>query len=164
MWNCSECREVLDDELDECWVCGTQRDDEAQESEFTEAKKVAADMAPLNYESDATNRLLLPRYADAYIVARTIVGFGNLLKAFALVAPVIVALIGAWIFGSEVFVPLALIIGILPGLLIAVPLYALGLLLCAQGQMLHAVLDTAVNTSPLLSKREIRKVMSLDVT
>lgn len=41
-------------------------------------------------------------------------------------------------------------------------MFVLGILISAQGQTLKATLDTAVNGSPLLTKDEMRQIMSLD--
>ena len=108
------------------------------------------------------------RYRDAYLIARTITAFGTGVKVIAFVIGGAIALIGliaashagsladsdrqAWQF---------FISGIVGGVIVGIPIYVLGILVAAQGQILKATLDTAVNTSPLLSKDEMRQIMSL---
>jgi hypothetical protein len=55
-----------------------------------------------------------------------------------------------------------IVIGLILGLVIGLPLYLLGVLISAQGQILSATLDTAVNTSPLISATEVSQMLSVD--
>ena len=52
--------------------------------------------------------------------------------------------------------------GAILGIIVAVPIFILGVLVSAQGQILKATLDTAVNSSQLLTKDEMQQIMSLD--
>lgn len=51
--------------------------------------------------------------------------------------------------------------GIILGAIIAIPIYVLGVLVSALAQVLKATLDTAVHSSPFLTKEDMAKVMSL---
>ncbi len=53
------------------------------------------------------------------------------------------------------------VMGIVLAFVVAIPLYVLGILVAAQGEILKATLDTAVTNSPFLKKEEMAKVMSL---
>jgi O-antigen ligase len=53
------------------------------------------------------------------------------------------------------------IVGLLVAVVVTVPIYVLGILVAAQGQILKATLDTAVTNSPFLKREEMAKVMSL---
>jgi len=53
-----------------------------------------------------------------------------------------------------------LVLGLGAGALIAFVGWVLGVLVSAQGRMLKATLDTAVNSSPFLSNAERAEVMS----
>lgn len=165
MWRCEQCQEECDDDFDVCWNCGAGLDGAPAEAVF-EAERVEEDLEVmfLNAQSTGTSghRSLVPRYADAYLVARSTTGFGATVKVIAIVMGIIVAITGA-VLGSQtdlggVFV----IAGILAGVMAALPIYILGILISAQGQILKATIDTAVNTSPLLTEDEMRKMMSLD--
>jgi hypothetical protein len=52
--------------------------------------------------------------------------------------------------------------GIALAFVIAIPLYALGVLVSAHGQVLKASLDEAVHTSPFLTDADRASVMSLE--
>jgi len=101
----------------------------------------------------------MSRYTDAYLAARTITAFGAIVKGIAFVIGGGIFLVGlitsyqSWqyIVGS-----------IMLGVVIGIPIYVLGVLVSAQGQILKATLDTAVNSSPLLSADEMQQIMSLD--
>jgi hypothetical protein len=93
-------------------------------------------------------------------MARVINGTGQTIKVLGIVLAVVIALAG-WVVTSKlgaVFGFAALILGAVVGM----PIYVLGVIVAAQGQILKATLDTAVNSSPLLSKDEIREILSLD--
>ena len=53
------------------------------------------------------------------------------------------------------------IAGFIIAFIVAIPIYVLGILVAAQGQILKATLDTAVTNSPFLKKEEMARVMSL---
>ncbi len=100
------------------------------------------------------------RYKDAYAMSRLLNGFGWLVKicAYVLLAVAILgALVAAESVGSTVATGLA---GV--GIALAVQLFLAGILFGALGQLLKAALDTAVNTSPFLTKDEMRAMLFLD--
>lgn len=97
-------------------------------------------------------------YGDAYLVIETINGVGQTTKVvgFLLAGVVIVAgLATANSLGA-----VALLAGFFFGALVALPLYALGVLISAQGQILKASVDTAVNTSQLVTRDELRQILA----
>jgi hypothetical protein len=100
------------------------------------------------------------RYFDAYIVARTINAFGQTVKIGGMVLGSIV-LFGSLVVGSRggagSFLGFA---GFIIALVITAVFFLLGTLTSAQGQILMATLDTAVNSSPLLSNPERVQLMS----
>ena len=98
----------------------------------------------------------MSRYKDSYLLARTITTFGSIVKFLAFLVGGVIALI-ALSQGSQYVV-----IGVALGIFIVLPIYILGVLVSAMGQILKATLDTAVNTSPLITKDEMRQIMSLD--
>jgi hypothetical protein len=93
-------------------------------------------------------------------VASTIVGVGNLVKMLGIVAAVVVVLVGFGIANSTnsagavvASIPAALVTWLL--------LWALGVLVAAQGELLEANIDGAVNTSPFLVDEQRAQIMSL---
>lgn len=101
---------------------------------------------------------LMKRYRDAYYVANTTVAFGNGIKitGFVLAGLVFFGVLAIGEGGGSRAV-LALLSAGLVGLLF----YFLGVLVAAQGQILLASLDGAVNTSPFLTNEQRAEIMSL---
>jgi hypothetical protein len=103
---------------------------------------------------------LKTRYSDGYLLARVTVGFGTTIKIagwflgglIALVLLTVLGSIGGGGFG---------LIGILLGAAVVFFFYICGVLVSAQGQVLKAALDTAVNGSPFLTNTEKAEIMSL---
>ena len=99
------------------------------------------------------------RYNDAYLIARTITAFGAVVKVIAFGiggAILLIFFLLACSWGGAFGVG-----GIVVGAIVGIAIYVLGIRVAAQGQILKATLDTAVNTSPLLTKDEMRQIMSL---
>ena len=92
---------------------------------------------------------LTVRYRDAYAVASTIMGFGGVVKAIGVLLAGIVVL-ASLATSNDLGGGRAVLGGLLLGAWIGGIIYLLGILTSAQGQILRATLDTAVNTSPLL--------------
>jgi len=93
-------------------------------------------------------------------VAKVIVGVGNLVKVLGIVAAAVVVLVGLVVTSTTntavpliASFPLALVIWLLP--------WALGVLVSAQGELLKANIDQAVNTSPFLVDEQRAQIMSL---
>lgn len=101
------------------------------------------------------------RYADAYIVARTIVGLGDTIKGVGILIGLVVA-IGSLIAAMKGGMGMILgFMGIAIATTIATALYLLGTVASAQGQILKATLDTAVNSSEFLRAQDRAQIMSL---
>ena len=98
------------------------------------------------------------RYSDGYKAAKAIIGFGNLVKILGAVAGVIIALVALSLSGA------LFIGGALLGALVWLGLFVSGIVICAQGQLLLATLDSAVNTSPFLDDSQRALVMSLSAS
>lgn len=96
---------------------------------------------------------VMNRYVDAYRVARSIDFFGTLVKIVGFVL---------MLFVMGFFYDRGLVFG---GFVIGAAVWGfffiLGVLVSAQGQVLKAALDTAINGSPFLTNQHRAKVMSL---
>ena len=114
-------------------------------------------------KTENTISVVCRRYQDAYLVARATVGIGQAVKVIGVVLGILVLLGVAALGGqgqgsqSTAFV----LGGVLAGIIVGIPLYVLGILVAAQGQVLKATLDAAVHTSPFLQKDDMAKIMSL---
>jgi hypothetical protein len=107
---------------------------------------------------------LTRRYKDAYNVARVIVGIGSFIKGTGIVLAILIAL-GGFIAASQTRIDTQKMLlglgGVLLGGLVGVCFYVGGVLTSAQGQILKASLDGAVNGSPFLSNEHRARIMSL---
>jgi hypothetical protein len=99
------------------------------------------------------------RYADAYVIARTVEGFGATIKGIGIVIGALMVL-GSIVAALESGALISLG-GIVIAVAITAVLYLLGTLASAQGQILKATLDTAVNSSEFLSAHDRAQVMSI---
>jgi len=128
-----------------------------------QATQTAAGKPSLSDGNDDSRRLM-SRYTDAYRIARTVTAFGATVKVIAIIVGAPIGLIGlvAGLASGDHKSVLVAAAGVILGVIFAVPIFILGILVSAQGQILKATLDTAVNSSPLLSKDEMRQIMSLD--
>lgn len=99
------------------------------------------------------------RYQDAFRVAQSIIFFGDVIKGGGAIGGIVVAIGFIVAFGHETakVVP----IGVLVGVLVAGAGWATGTIVAAIGQMMQSVVDTAVNTSPLLFAFHKAKLLGL---
>jgi hypothetical protein len=81
---------------------------------------------------------------------------GTAIKAIGIILGVLVALVGLMAGSAEVTLS-----AILAAIAVGVFFFVFGALISAQGQVLKASLDTAVNTSPFLSNQQRAAIMSL---
>lgn len=168
MWNCQKCKEECEDTFDNCWNCGTGRDGSLPPEAFEDQVQTDSDAVLPHSSSSAKeakrgNRLIVSRYTDAYLTARTITAVGNIVKFIAFIISVgSIVLMGFVAKSQSTITPQIILGGIILGAIVGIPIYVLGILVSALGQILKATLDSAVNSSPLLTKDEIRKMMSLE--
>jgi len=106
---------------------------------------------------DASNTIS-GRYTDAYSIADSNVSWGNMVKTLGIVAGVVIALAG-FLAGGQFGVG-AVVLFLVLAAAVGSSFYMFGVMIAAQGQVLRAVLGTAVNTSPLLSTDQKRDVIT----
>ena len=190
MWTCMNCGERVEDDFDVCWSCETQKGNsngpQTWECEAcgTEVRfedptcpKCGADITEVadgpeeavieEVSSSATlpNQVsaVMKRYKDAYTVASATNAFGGVIKVTGIIIGGLLALIGLKVAGSggprdpmSVLGIAWIVAGIISGALF----FLIGVLVSAQGQILKASLDSAVNTSPFLMKEHRAEIMS----
>ena len=107
---------------------------------------------------------VMKRYKDAYAVARVTNTFGGVIKVTGIIIGGLLAAIGLMVANSSgprdpisILGIAGLVLGIIAGALF----FIIGVLVSAQGQILKASLDSAVNTSPFLMREHRAKIMSL---
>ncbi len=104
------------------------------------------------------------RYFDAYTVAKVIDSIGSTIKTIGGAFVLLFVVLGFYILSQsrgEATILAAAILIIILGVAIGALFYVAGVLVSAQGQILKASLDAAVNTSPFLMIEEKAKVMSV---
>ncbi|SRR6266404_93786 len=99
---------------------------------------------------------LMKRYRDAYLVAKATATIGKVIKGIG----ILVAVLGVIVAVQSASRGTGLVIFLLPAFVGAL-LYCVGVLVAAQGQILLATLDTAVNSSPFLTNEDKAKAISL---
>jgi hypothetical protein len=95
------------------------------------------------------------RYSNAYLIARAVAGFGTAIKTVGAVLAVLTIL--ATLLAAAQYVLVAFLFAAVIGALF----FLLGIFVSAQGEILKATLDTAVNTSPFLTNDQRVRIMSL---
>ena len=99
------------------------------------------------------------RYTDAYVVANAIIATGKIVKVIGVVLAVAGALVAIVGYSSN---PIPFwIFPLLLGFVVGLGLWIAGVFITAQGQLLRALLDTAVNTSPLFSNSDKERIMGI---
>jgi hypothetical protein len=104
--------------------------------------------------SEAT--ALMKRYRDDYLVAKATATIGKVIKGIG----ILVGVLGLAVVLQSRSTGAGLVTLLVPAFVGALP-YCVGVLVAAQGQILLATLDTAVNSSPFLTNEDKAKVMSL---
>jgi len=114
--------------------------------------------------SNGYGEKVVRRYTDAYRLGRTIVWVGSLVKIVGIVAGLLIGLISAGLagqMGGRSSASGALILGVIVGGCAWFVFWVIGVLVSAQGQILKANIDEAVNTSPFLVDDQRVRIMSL---
>jgi hypothetical protein len=164
MWECRSCGEEVEDNFEVCWNCQVGRDGSLPESNVASAgqKTKAVRKAAARDSSEVAS--LTKRYTDAYLVARAVTGFGFMIKVIGIVIAILLVLIGLMVTSQNgPGNPLSYlgIMGIVVGVISGALFYVIGVLVSAQGQILKASLDSAVNSSPFLTNEHRAKIMYL---
>jgi hypothetical protein len=118
-----------------------------------------ANTSPANRDAMALTR----RYKDAYRVANVVVGAGNLIKGIGIVVAIIIAL-GSFALGTQANGDTGMAImvaGVAFAVVVGLMLFIGGVLTAAQGQVLQASLDSAVNSSPFLNNDHRKDILAL---
>lgn len=161
-----------------CPNCGKQTD-----TNFTYCEHCAADLsrfrqpppqpisqAPTNADESSEAKSLKKRYKDAYRVARTTTGVGSMIKGVGALLGILI-FFGVFALGAaqrNVFgvrssdaQVISVIVAAIFGGTVWLVFFIWGMLVSAQGQILKASLDGAVNGSPFLTNEQRAGIMSL---
>jgi len=143
-----------------CTDCERQKKEKKHELLLAESSQIDG-------EIDIADRIAViskrasSRYADAYNVAQTVDDIGSIIKVIGVILGVI-TIVGGFIIATHQEGSLPLTFGgLLLGIVVGVPIFVLGVLVSAQAQILKATLDTAVHSSPFLTKEKMAEIISL---
>lgn len=164
MWVCRNCAEEVEDDFDVCWNCQTAKGASAPAGAPSPRITQTASASTLDSTESPEASALLTRYGDAYLVARATNGWGRLIKIIGLVVALLLALAGLVLIADNQRNDASFALGvvvIVSGLVSGIMFYVVGVLVSAQGQILKASLDGAVNSSPFLNNKQRAKIMSL---
>jgi hypothetical protein len=107
---------------------------------------------------------LLKRYRDAYGIARSTVILGGIIKRVGAYFGIVVVAFTVWrvyrVISNGYFDITEVFVCVF-GLVLAGFIFASGVIIAAQGQIMLAMLDTAVNTSPNADPIEKATIMNL---
>lgn len=143
---CSECGEPFPEEIK---VQLPQAQDAATEEEGDEGVGSEVDsMRVVGPES------LAQRYRESYQSARTIIGAGNGVKTLGVLLAILLGIVS---FQGDGFV---LFMGLAFSLALGISLYVAGVMISAQGLLLRANVDSAVNTSTLLDNGQKSRILA----
>ncbi|MDR3706782.1 MAG: hypothetical protein P4L33_00650 [Capsulimonadaceae bacterium] len=112
-------------------------------------------------EVNATDRYassVAKRYTDAYRVAKIFAFFGGFTKVLGFLIAALMVAAGCVSYNPNQTMAVAAV-GV--GIVVWISSFVAGMLISAQGQVLKANVDTAVNTSPFLSDSQRATTMSL---
>jgi hypothetical protein len=99
------------------------------------------------------------RYQDAYRVAKSVVFVGTLIRILGVCIAIIIVLASIYLAtktGAVVLLP-----AVMTACVLALAFWVAGVAVSALGQQLQANLDTAVNTSTLMTDQQRAEAMSL---
>ena len=101
---------------------------------------------------------LTRRYEDGYLDAKAITGFGAVIKTIAFLIAGAIAVGGLALKDGSI-----ILASLISATAIGTLTYFLGVVIAAQGQILRATLDSAVNSSPFLQDEQKARVMRLSL-
>jgi hypothetical protein len=115
------------------------------------------------------------RYSDGYRVSNFIVGMGTILKVIGII-------LGIFLAGTALMLPAlrlgpvsalrehggavaieVVVTGMVAGAIVWFALFVIGVFISAQGQMVRAALDAAVNSSPLFTVKQKVHILTAPV-
>jgi hypothetical protein len=117
-------------------------------------------------EEETQVDVLSRRYTDAYRVANGIVAWGNLVKVLGFILGTLIVIVTIALQakvtlpqGSQF--PFVIVGGAVSGFSTVIAFWSAGVLISAQGKMMGTIVDTAVNTCPILNNDERAEIMEL---
>jgi hypothetical protein len=167
---CAQCGSESSSTASLCYNCGAELSDTPVETASSDGTRLTTGPAVVQTPPDGATSAsasssattpLARRYDDAYGVARAVIGVGSFMKILAVILGGLIALVSLVIASQSSLGAVAGLVGLITAGSIGLAIYISGVLITATGQIMRATLDTAVNTSPLLSHDDVSRIMSL---
>lgn len=152
---CIACGQEIEDGSEFCYHCGANAIAIENEQATPVMNKQRAS-SKIHSEGSRIIQNLTSRYTDAYLVARATCSIGSTIKIIGIIIAIIIAVAGLASDSHDM-----MFLGVMASVITGALFYVIGVLVSAQGQILKATLDAAVNSSPFLSKQHIQEMMSL---
>ena len=157
-YECDKCKTDVSFDESVCPNCGA---DISDVEDIDETESTVSTITNEQITEPRAGNPILNRYRDLYRVAQVLVGIGNAVKIIGIVIGGFVLLIGLSMASSAGIA--GLFLGALVGSFYGGIIFLFGLMISAQGQMLLAQADSAVHTSPFMTKDEKAVVMSVPI-
>jgi hypothetical protein len=171
MWTCNTCGEQNSTHFVKCIKCGYLRDGSPPEGVSREttvstafassdvSQKHQQTQYPINSRKQILAfDLIQNRYSAAYRLARGLAFLGRVITWVGILLAIIIVVGG--VIANRTVGSLALLISLVSAGLLMLITFGLGGFVAAQSQVMLALIDTAVNTSPLLSKSDVSRIIS----
>ena len=167
---CAQCGSESSSTASLCYNCGAELSDTPVEMVSSDGARLNTGPAVVQVPRDGATPAsvgnsaaspLARRYDDAYGVAGAVIGVGSFMKILASVVGGLIALVSLVAATQSGLGAIFGTVGLIAAVSIGLAIYISGVLITATGQITRATLDTAVNTSPLLSHDEVDRIMSL---
>jgi ribosomal protein L40E len=141
---CGRCGAKLDNSSQVCKNCGM--DNTEPKGEVTNTGKELS---------------LSSRYGNAYFVANSIISTGKMIKELGILLAILIGMASVigWVKTQTTVI---VILGVAAAFSLGLFLIAIGTIFVAQGQTLLALLDSAVNTSPLIDNQQKAKIIGVE--
>ena len=160
---CNNCGNSIPDGSKFCQACGTLAGFVNTPSANATYNQRFGPAAMVQRAETSQAQKMTSRYKDAYRVGRAIVGVGDVIKVLGGALAAII-FIGALYANTQVRGEIGVAIMIVAigfAAFAGVLFFVMGTLIAAQGQILKATLDSAINSSPFITDDNRAEIMSL---
>ena len=140
MWKCPKCGEESEDQFDACWKCNADKPGLSRPDQAARPERQWQGTSEKGRSEPRYLVAITKRYENAYVLAKALVGSGDIIKGVGIVVGLLIAVVS--IAAAEQGSPIIGVVGVAIGIGMAIAFYAFGVLIAAIGEVLKATLDT----------------------